>query len=106
MITFDKTHLVISENEITSRKIDTVIVTFASTVKGLLTSTIDGYETSILEGDEEGETRLTLIQKNLVYKDSLLSDFEGKDILEELHKHYKTELEKLNPSLIFTISEL
>lgn len=105
MITFNKTHLVISENEITSRKIDTVIVTFASTSKGRLTSTIDGYETSNLEG-EEGGTILTLIQKNLLFKDDLLINYDGKNILEELHNYYKTELEKQNPSLTFTISEL
>lgn len=104
MITFNKTYLQISTEEITPRKIDTVVITFNSPIKGLLFTSIDGYETSIIE-DEYGEEQsiLTLIQKNLIQETFNLVDFDTKDLLAELHFYYKTELEKLNPEINFKI---
>lgn len=106
MITFNKSNLNISIEEITSRKIDTIIVTFSSLNKGQLTASIDGYETSVLEGELEGQTLITLIQKNLMQTTFLLDAFKDKDILQELHSYFVIELQKLNPEVTFTTTEI
>jgi len=102
MITFNKTHLVIGEELITPKKIDSLVVVFSSHNKGELISYLDGCETSVLEDS----TLITPVQKNIMWTRFELDSFKDKNILQELHTYFVKELQKLNPDIELTISEL
>ena len=100
MITFDKTHIQITEDEITPRKINAGIIKFNSPVKGILYASLDGYE--ITHTEDTQESILTLVQKNMLNNTFSLLEFADKNILTELHLHFTNELQKVNPNVTFT----
>lgn len=81
----------LSESEQTPKKVKQGVVKFHTPIKGVIASWVT-FE------DENGNEVINALSKSYAH-----DFFNGKDILATLQFEYKSELEKLNPSLTITI---
>lgn len=98
MITFDRQRI-----EITPLKIDGLIVLYATPSKGQIDSYLMAAVKNLVQTEEGVVPQwqpLSAIQS--ATKKFTESDFDGKNILEELHKIYIDELKGFNEGVKFT----
>ena len=99
MILFDKSHIELANDEMTSKKLDGFLIFYSTPAKGLLEASLIGL---LASRDDDGV--ITSYSEAGKYYPKTFSDTEFKDIaiLEELHKFYIKELENWNPNVVFT----
>lgn len=99
MILFSRKRIDIGNDEVTIKRLDGFIVMYNTPAKGFLESWLIGVRNV---KDDEG----VVISYDQVgkYFPQTFSDmgYKNIDVLEELHRYYTTELQVLNPDVIFT----
>ena len=96
MITFNKAHIILNSEEITSKKLDGFIVMFNTPAKGLIESYLVGVMAAV---SDDGELLSYDGVGNYLPKQYSDLEFKGVDILEKLHELYAQQLQELNPEL-------
>jgi len=100
MIIFNKAHILLNSEEMTSRKLDGFIVMFSTPAKGFIESYLVGVMAAI---SDEGEILSYDGVGNYLPKQYSDLEFKGVDILEKLHDIYVQHLQELNPEFRFQI---
>jgi len=99
VILFDKSHIELANDEMTSKKLDGFLIFYSTPVKGLLEASLIGL---LASRDDDGV--ITSYSEAGKYFPKTFSDIEYKsvDTLEELHRFYSRKLENWNPNVVFT----
>ena len=96
MITFKNTRIEYGES-ITEKKIDGFIIIYETPSKGYLRSHL---MQAFKDEEDNWHTINSLSVASITFRDT---EFDGKNILNELHNIYVAELEKFNPNVEFEI---